>query len=345
MLKEILLYAVRNECSDIHIVSGEIPIVRHDGNIVRIKNAQVFSEERIRNEIDSLLNEEQKTKFANDHEVDFAFEIEKEVRFRANAFETQNGPAIAIRPILNQNKTLENIDAPAVIKSLLKKRRGLILVSGPTGSGKSTTLAAMIDYINENYACNIITIEDPIEYLHKSKKSLISQREIGTHSNSFASALKNSLRENPDIILVGEMRDPETFALALTAAETGHLVLATLHTSSASNAINRIIDSFSPAEKEIARSMLSNSLAAVILQRLINEDNTKEKRRRAVYEVLVANSSVRNLIKENKIAQINSMIEIGSKFGMTTMKDSILKLEKEGVLSKEYANNLIEAYT
>ncbi len=341
MIKEILKYSVKNNCSDIHIVSGQKPILRFNGDIIRIENSNILSKKQVDEIIVSLLNKNQIEKFQKKHEIDFAFEIEGGTRFRANAFETFHGNAIAIRPIANQVQTLKDLHAPENIAELLKRRRGLIIVSGPTGCGKSTTLAAMIDFINQNYACNIITIEDPIEYLHKSKKSLISQREVGTHTNSFSKALKASLRENPDIILVGELRDLETFSLALTAAETGHLVLATLHTSSAVNAITRIIDVFPANEQMMIRSMLANSLNAIILQRLIK---TKENKRRAAFEILVSNNSVRNLIRENKIAQINSMMEIGSKHGMLTMKDSIQQLFEAGLIDEESYQNAFDSY-
>lgn len=341
MIKEILKYSVKNHCSDIHIVSGQQAIVRFNGDIERIENSNIFSRKQVDEIIISLLNKNQIEKFKQKHEIDFAFALEDGTRFRANAFETFHGNAIAFRPILNQVQTLQDLYAPQNITDLLKRRRGLVIVSGPTGCGKSTTLAAMIDYINQNYACNIITIEDPIEYLHKSKKSLISQREVGTHTNSFAQALKASLRENPDIILVGELRDLETFSLALTAAETGHLVLATLHTSSAVNAITRIIDVFPANEQMMIRSMLANSLNAIILQRLVK---TKENKRRAAFEVLISNNSVRNLIRENKIAQINSMMEIGSKHGMITMKDSIQQLFESGLIDEKSYQSAFDSY-
>lgn len=340
MLDEILNFALQKEASDIHIVSNEAPIIRVNGEIVRISK-NILSQQNVDEIVARLLNDKQKENFAHNKEIDFAFHDQNKNRFRANIFKTIKGSAIAIRPIKSKALTLEQINAPEIIKELLKKRRGLIIVSGPTGCGKSTSLAAMIDYINQNYACNIITIEDPIEFIHHSKKSLISQREIESHSQSFAKALKASLREDPDIILIGELRDLESFSLALTAAETGHLVLATLHTSSAANAINRIVDVFPEGEQKIVRSMLANSLNGIILQRLLT---TTEKKRRVAFEIMVSNSSVKNLIREGKIAQINSMMEIGSKYGMVTMKDSIENLFKNAIISEEEKNKAIESF-
>lgn len=341
ILEEILAHASKHGCSDVHIVSGQQPIVRLNGDLIRLPESQILSQNEVGEAISSLLNDAQYNDFVQNSEIDFAFEIKGIARFRANVFYTLTGPAIAIRPIENHIRTIDEISAPEIVKSVLDKRRGLVIVSGPTGSGKSTTLSAMIDYINSKETCNIITIEDPIEQVHKSNKSLISQREVGMHTDSFASALKGALRENPDIIMVGEMRDLETFSLALSAAETGHLVLATLHTPSASNAITRIIESFPSDKQALIRSMLSNSLNAVIMQRLIK---TKTNSRCAAFEVMVANPSIRNLIREDKIAQMHSMMEIGKKFGMITIKDSILELLKAGLISDKVASEAIAAY-
>jgi twitching motility protein PilT len=342
ILEEILAQASKHNCSDVHIVSGQQPILRINGDLVRVPESQILNQNEVGELISQLLNDVQYNAFAQNSEIDFAFEIKGICRFRANVFYTLAGPAIAIRPIENHIRTFSEIAAPEIVKSVLDKRRGLVIVSGPTGSGKSTTLASMIDYINNKETCNIITIEDPIEQVHKSNKSLISQREIGMHTDSFANALKSALRENPDIIMVGEMRDLETFSLALSAAETGHLVLATLHTPSASNAITRIIESFPNDKQALIRSMLSNSLNAVIMQRLIK---TKNNSRCAAFEVMVANPSIRNLIREDKVAQMHSMMEIGKKFGMITMKDSILELLKSGIISEKIASEAIASYT
>ncbi len=342
MLNNILQYAIKNDCSDVHIISGQQPMVRFNGDMTRIANSPILKRDQVEKIISSLLNEAQIEKFNKNYEIDFAFELKSHVRFRANVFKTLSGPAIAFRPINEKVKTLDEIFAPKIIEELLKKRRGLIILSGPTGCGKSTTLSAMIDYINCNHSCNIITIEDPIEYVHKSKKSLVSQREVGIHTNSFANALRSSLRENPDIILIGELRDLETISLALTAAETGHLVLATLHSSSSVNAISRIIDVFAPQEQMTVRSMLANSLNAVILQRLLK---TKDNSQQAAFEVMVGNSSARNLIREDKLAQIQSMLEIGKRHGMITMKDSIVEMLNQGLISEETANESIASFS
>ncbi len=341
MIENLLSYAIKYNYSDIHIVSGEKAAVRYNGDILRIEKSEIFSPEHVDKIINSFLSQQQQSEFKSNNEIDFAIEDKFGNRFRSNAYKSLNGSALALRPIKSKAPSLEELYAPEKIKELLKRRRGLILMCGPTGCGKSTSLSAMVDYINQNYNCNIITIEDPIEFIHKPKKSLILQREIGTHTNSFSSALRASLRENPDIILVGELRDAQTISLALTAAETGHLVMATLHTSSAVNSISRIIDVFKEQERGIVRTMLASSLNGVILQRLVK---TKENKRQAAFEVLVANGSVKNLIRENKLSQINSMMEIGKKHGMVTMKDSIEKLYEEGIIDEVVAKQSLESF-
>ncbi len=341
MFKEIFEYVTHNKCSDLHLSCKNYPMVRISGKLQPIENMPRIDPVHLDKFIETILSPEQYKNFQENEEIDFALNIEGGHRFRTNIFKNLNGPAIALRPISKQSKTLSQINAPGVIKELLERRQGLVLVSGPTGCGKSTTLSAMIDYINENHASNIITIEDPIEHIHQSKKSLISHREIGTHSNSFSNALRAALREDPDIILVGEMRDLETISLALTAAETGHLVLGTLHTSSAANAVSRIIDVFHPAEQQVVRTMLANSLNAVILQHLMpTVDNNVE----AAFEILISNSSIRNMIREDKLAQINSMMEMGRKQGMITFRDSVELLLHQKKITKETAVEFIRKF-
>ena len=341
MFKKIFKYAEENNCSDIHINVGNPPIARLAGELQKIPNLNPLKFEEVEGFIKKILNEKQFKDYHNKKEIDFSFAIGDKFRYRVNVFKNSNGGAVALRPIKNNPKTLEDIKAPKIFEELIEKRQGLVIVSGPTGCGKSTTLAAMINHINNNSTANIITIEDPIEYIHSSKKSLIHQREIGAHSNSFSDALRSSLRQDPDIILVGEMRDLETISLALTAAETGHLVLTTLHTSSAANAISRIIDVFQESEQQIVRTMLGNSLNGVVLQHLLP---TKKGTMEAAFEVLVANSSIKNLIREDKLPQINSMMEIGKKHGMITFKDSVQKMLEEGVIEQETAAKFLKKF-
>lgn len=341
MFKKIFQFAENNNCSDIHIKSGNEPIARVSGKLTKIPGLETLSNEDVDSFIKKILNEKQFQDYQNNNEIDLSFTLGRDFRYRINVFKDRFGGAAALRPIKNSLKSLDDIKAPEIVKELLQKRQGLIIVSGPTGCGKSTTLAAMIDYINENSAANIITIEDPIEYIHQSKNSLIHQREVGNHSKSFATALRSSLRQDPDIILVGEMRDLETISLALTAAETGHLVLTTLHTSSAANAVSRIIDAFQESDQAIVRTMLSNSLNAVVLQHLLP---TKDDKMTAAFEVLVANPSIKNLIREDKLPQINSMMEIGKKHGMITYKESVQELLKRDIIAEKTATEFLKKF-
>lgn len=342
MIKKILAYAKKQGCSDVHITSESPPTVRIDGDIKVIPDSPILNDEQVTSMIHSIMNDFQKKKYQDTLEIDFSIQIAEDLRFRVNAFHTIRGHGAVFREIPVEIKTLESLHVPDIIRSLTSATKGLILVVGPTGSGKSTTLASMIDHINESQAKHIITVEDPVEFVHKSKKSLINQREVGSSTLSFANALKGSLREDPDIILVGELRDIETIQLALTAAETGHLVMATLHTSSAIQTINRIIDVFPPQDKSVIRTMLSSSLKAVISQRLLKK---KGGGRCAAFEVMISNSSIRNLIREDKIPQIQSIMELGKKIGMCTMKDYVAGLLSEDFISQEVADENLSAFS
>jgi twitching motility protein PilT len=284
-----------------------------------------------------IMNDSQRKAYEEVLEVDFSFEIPTLARFRVNAFNQQNGAGAVFRTIPSKVLTLEDLGCPQIFKEISNQPRGVVLVTGPTGSGKSTTLAAMIDYINDNEYAHILTIEDPIEFVHQSKKSLINQREVGPHTHSFANALKSALREDPDVILVGEMRDLETISLALTAAETGHLVFGTLHTSSAAKTVDRIVDVFPAAEKEMVRSMLSESLRAVISQTLLK---TRDGNGRvAAHEIMIGTPAIRNLIRENKVAQMYSAIQTGQNVGMQTMDQCLQDLVRRNVVASAEARN------
>lgn len=340
IIQNLLKHIKEKGASDLHISSNAHPMMRLDGDMIKLGSdiATLMNSSDVMEILKSIMSEEQRLIFKKNLELDFAIQFSSEMRFRVNAFFNIYGPAAAFREIPLQIKTFEAINAPEVLRSLTSCSKGLILVVGPTGSGKSTTLATFLDYINSNQKNHIITIEDPVEFTHVNKKSLINQREVGSSTKSFANALRGALREDPDVILVGELRDVETVQLALTAAETGHLVLATLHTSSAAQTINRIVDVFPAHDKPLARSMLSSSIKAVISQRLLKKIGGG---RCAAYEIMVANSSIRNLIREDKIPQINSAIELGKKIGMCMMKDSINDLFAKGVISAEEAQDVL----
>lgn len=334
-ITELLKFTLENKGSDLHLSGGNQPIVRISGQLHRIKTDELTSD-TIRSMLYSVMVEEQRAIYERDLELDFAISFGEDARFRVNAFTNRMGTAAVFRVIPTKIPTMEQLNLPAVMRRLADLKKGLVLVTGPTGSGKSTTLASMINHINENHAHHILTVEDPVEFYHPSKRSLVNHREVGNDTRSFARALKSALREDPDVILVGEMRDHETISLALTAAETGHLVFGTLHSNSAAKTIDRIIDVFPAAEKEMVRSMLSGSLQGVITQQLLR---TVDGGRAAAHEIMVGTPAVRNLIRENQLAQIYSMIQTGSRYGMQTMQDSVSDLLASGKISADVARS------
>ncbi|HFC7806295.1 TPA: type IV pilus twitching motility protein PilT [Neisseria meningitidis] len=333
-ITDLLAFGAKNKASDLHLSSGISPMIRVHGDMRRI-NLPEMSAEEVGNMVTSVMNDHQRKIYQQNLEVDFSFELPNVARFRVNAFNIGRGPAAVFRTIPSTVLSLEELKAPSIFQKIAESPRGMVLVTGPTGSGKSTTLAAMINYINETQPAHILTIEDPIEFVHQSKKSLINQRELHQHTLSFANALRSALREDPDVILVGEMRDPETIGLALTAAETGHLVFGTLHTTGAAKTVDRIVDVFPAGEKEMVRSMLSESLTAVISQNLLKTHDGNG--RVASHEILIANPAVRNLIRENKITQINSVLQTGQASGMQTMDQSLQSLVRQGLIAPEVA--------
>ena len=335
-LSELLAFAVKNGASDIHISSGLPPLIRIDGEMRRIK-VDPLTSNVVHDMIYDIMLDSQRKEFEERLEADFAFEIASVARFRVNAYNQARGPAAAFRTIPTEVLSLEDINAPPIFRTLSEKHRGLVLVTGPTGSGKSTTLAAMVDYVNHSKKGHILTIEDPIEFVHHSHNCLINQREVGRHTQSFNNALRSALREDPDVVLVGEMRDQETISLALTAAETGHLVFGTLHTSSAAKTIDRIIDVFPAGEKEMVRAMLSESLEGVIAQRLLKKP---EGGRVAAYEIMIGTPAIRNLIREAKVPQIYGMIQTGRDAGMVTMDQSLDDLVSRNLVTRETARTL-----
>ena len=324
-ITELLSFAVKNKASDTHLSSGLPPMIRINGEVKRL-NIEPLDAKAVHGMIYDIMNDKQRKFFEENLEVDFSVDLGGVARFRVNAFQQDRGPAAAFRTIPSEVLSLEQINAPAAFKSIIEVPRGLILVTGPTGSGKSTTLAAMINHINENKHEHILTIEDPIEFVHKAKKCLINQREVGPQTHSFSNALRSALREDPDIIMVGELRDLETIRLALTAAETGHLVFGTLHTSSAPKTIDRIIDVFPAAEKDMVRAMLSESLRAVIAQTLLKTADGNS--RVAAHEIMIGTPAIRNLIREAKVAQMVSVIQTGQREGMQTLDQNLIDLVK-----------------
>ncbi len=337
-ITELLVFTQKNKASDLHITSGSPPIVRIHGDMVPMK-MEPLSPDAVKHLIYSIMTEQQRADYERELELDFSISFSTNMRFRVNAFNTINGPAAVFRDIPTRILSLDELGAPDVLKRLTRLHKGLILVTGPTGSGKSTTMAGMIDAINSEQARHILTVEDPVEFVHNSKRSLINQREVGDSTKSFARALKSALREDPDVILVGEMRDLETIQLAITAAETGHLVMGTLHTNSAPKTIDRIIDVFPADNQEMIRSMLSESLQAVVTQTLLKKADGSG--RVAAHEVLLATPAIRNLIREAKTPQIASLMQIGSRVGMSTMRDTVYKLMNSNVISKADARSAI----
>ncbi|MEE9286925.1 MAG: type IV pilus twitching motility protein PilT [Gammaproteobacteria bacterium] len=330
---ELLAFGVKNKASDLHLSAGLPPLIRVDGDMRRL-NAPVLDHKEVHDMMYDIMNDKQRKDYEEFLEVDFSFEIPGLARFRVNAFIQNRGAGAVFRTIPSQILSLEDLNCPASFKDIADYPRGLVLVTGPTGSGKSTTLAAMVDHKNETIYGHILTIEDPIEFVHESKKCLINQREVHRDTLGFNEALRSSTREDPDIILVGEMRDLETIRLALTAAETGHLVFATLHTSSAAKTIDRIVDVFPAAEKDMIRSMLSESLRAVITQALLKKNGGG---RVAVHEIMIGTPAIRNLIRENKVAQMYSAIQTGQQFGMQTLDQDLQTLVKKDIVSRQAA--------
>jgi twitching motility protein PilT len=332
-IAELLTFSVKNKASDLHLSAGLPPMIRVDGDIRRI-NIPALEHKEVHALIYDIMNDKQRRDYEEFLETDFSFALPNVARFRVNAFNQDRGAAAVFRTIPSKVLSLEDLDAPKFFQELCTKPRGLVLVTGPTGSGKSTTLAAMINYINGNDYSHILTVEDPIEFVHESQKSLINQREVHRDTHGFNEALRSALREDPDIILVGEMRDLETIRLALTAAETGHLVFGTLHTTSAAKTIDRIIDVFPAAEKDMIRSMLSESLQAVISQTLLKKVGGG---RIAAHEIMVGTAAIRNLIREAKVAQMYSAIQTGRKEGMQTLDQNLKELVDKGLVTAKVA--------
>ncbi len=329
-ITELLAFSVKNKASDLHLSSGLPPMIRVNGDVRRI-NLPPMEHKDVHGMVYDIMNDSQRKQFEEVLECDFSFEIPNLARFRVNAFNQNRGASAVFRTIPSKVLTLEELNAPKIFKEIADQPRGIVLVTGPTGSGKSTTLAAMIDYVNENQYAHILTIEDPIEFVHTSKRCLINQREVHRDTLSFNNALRSALREDPDVILVGEMRDLETIRLALTGAETGHLVFGTLHTSSAAKTIDRIIDVFPAEEKDMVRAMLSESLRAVIAQTLLK---TKDGSGRvAAHEIMIGSPAIRNLIRENKVAQMYSAIQTGQSLGMQTLDQCLADLVRRNVVS------------
>lgn len=338
-ITELLAFSAKQNASDLHLSADLPPMIRVDGDVRRI-NVPAMNNKQVHGLIYDIMNDKQRKDFEEFLETDFSFEVPGVARFRVNAFNHNRGCGAVFRTIPSKVLTMEDLGMGDVFKDIAGVPRGLVLVTGPTGSGKSTTLAAMINFLNETRYQHVLTVEDPIEFVHESKRCLINQREVGRDTKGFAAALRSALREDPDIILVGEMRDIETIRLALTAAETGHVVFGTLHTTSAAKTIDRIIDVFPAEEKSMVRSMLSESLQAVISQTLLKR---KGGGRVAAHEIMRGTSAIRNLIREDKVAQMYSSIQTGAAQGMITMDQSLRNLVDKGVIATEEARSKAKA--
>jgi twitching motility protein PilT len=332
-IAELLSFSAKNNASDLHLSAGLPPMIRVDGDIRRI-NIPAFEHKEVHALIYDIMNDKQRRDYEEFFETDFSFALPGVARFRVNVFNQERGAAAVFRTIPSTVLSLEELEAPKIFEELTQKARGLVLVTGPTGSGKSTTLAAMVNQINISSYTHILSVEDPIEFVHESQKSLINQREVHRDTLGFSEALRSALREDPDVILVGELRDLETIRLAMTAAETGHLVFATLHTTSAAKTIDRIIDVFPGSEKDMVRSMLSESLQAVISQTLLKRVGGG---RIAAHEVMIGTAAIRNLIREAKVAQMYSAIQTGRKDGMWTLDQNLKELIEQGKIHKKTA--------
>ncbi len=329
-ITELLAFSAKNDASDLHLSAGLPPMIRVDGDIRRV-NVPPLEHREVHDMVYDIMNDKQRKDYEEFMETDFSFEVPGLARFRVNAFNQNRGAAAVFRTIPSNVLSLEELGAPAIFKEICENKRGIVLVTGPTGSGKSTTLAAMMDHLNDTIYEHILTVEDPIEFVHESKKCLVNQREVHRDTLGFNEALRSALREDPDIILVGELRDLETIRLALTAAETGHLVFGTLHTSSAAKTIDRIIDVFPAAEKDMVRAMLSESLKAVISQTLMKKNGGG---RIAAHEIMIGTPAIRNLIREAKIAQMYSAIQTGQNIGMQTLDQCLKVLLAQGKITK-----------
>jgi len=334
-ITQLLAFGVEQGASDCHLSSGEPPMLRIHGDLKKLDHP-ALTREQVHSMDYDIMSDAHRKAFEETHEVDFSFELGELARFRVNVFMQRNGEGAVFRAIPTKIVTLDQLGMPRIMKELCQKEKGLVLVTGPTGSGKSTTLAAMIDFINGDFEGHVLTIEDPIEFVHNSKKCLINQRELGAHTHSFANALRAALREDPDVILVGEMRDLETIQLALTAAETGHLVLSTIHTSSAPDTVNRVIDVFPPNQQAQIRTQFAESVEAVITQTLLKK---KGGGRLAAVEIMTGSVAVRNLIREGKIHQLPGTMQVSQKDGMQTMDMALMDLVNRGLVTKEEAQS------
>jgi len=334
-ITKLLAFAVEQGASDCHLSSGEAPRVRINGDMKKLEHPSL-TQEQVHSMLFDIMNDGHRKAFEETRDVDFSFSLGDVARFRVNVFMQQHGEAAVFRTIPEKILSLEQLGMPQVMREFCQREKGLVLVTGPTGSGKSTTLAAMIDFINDDFEGHILTIEDPIEFVHKSKKCLVNQRELGPHTHSFANALRSALREDPDVILVGEMRDLETIQLTLTAAETGHLVFATIHTSSAPDTVNRIIDVFPPSQQAQIRTQFAESIEAVITQTLLKK---KAGGRVAAVEIMTGTAAIRNLIREGKTHQLPGTMQVSQNVGMQTMDMALVDLASKGVVTREEAQS------